>query len=69
MIQPPFPSTIAPQLHHIVFLTTKNTVRKNQENDSQTGCRAWTMQCLGKGGGGGGGWHKASVMGGGGQPL
>ena len=31
---------------HITFLTTKTGIRKNQENDSQTGSRAWTRQCL-----------------------
>ena len=46
MIQPPFPSTIGAQPRHVTFLTTKTVVRKNQENDGQTGLRAWTSQCL-----------------------
>ena len=36
MIRPPFPSAIGARLHHSKFLTTK-TVRKNKENDGQTG--------------------------------
>ena len=54
MIQPPFSSAIAAQLHHVRFLTTKAVVRKHQENDGQTGSLAWTRQCLRKGEGGGG---------------
>ena len=49
MIQPPFLSTIAAQPCHVIFLTTKSVVRKNQENNSQTGSRAWTGQSLHKG--------------------
>ena len=41
MIQSPVPSTIEAQPHHITFLTTKTAVRKNQENNGQTGSRAW----------------------------
>ena len=52
MIQPPFPSTIAPQPRHVTFLTTTIVVRKNQENNDQTGTRACTRQCLRRGGGG-----------------
>ena len=41
----------------VAFLTTKPEVRKNQENEGQTGSRARTGQCLRKGvtGAGGGG--------------
>ena len=52
MIQPPFPSTMGAQLGHITFQTTKTAVRKNQENDGQTGSCAWTSQCLCNGEGG-----------------
>ena len=59
MIQPPFPSTIAAQPCHITFLTARAVVRKTR-NDSQTGSRAWTRQCLRRGGWGGEG--KTHIM-------
>ena len=46
MIQLPLPSTIGAQPPHGTILTTKTTVRKNQENDGPTGSRAWTSPCL-----------------------
>ena len=46
MIQPPCPSTIAPPPSHVIFLTTKIVVRKNQDNSGQMGSCAWTRQCL-----------------------
>ena len=39
MTQPLFPSTIGTQSRSAKFLTMKTVVRKNQENDSQTGSR------------------------------
>ena len=53
MIQSPFPSTIAPQPRHIKFLTTKTVVRKNQENDGQTGDWCLDKPVLAQVGGGG----------------
>ena len=40
------------QYPYVTFLTTKTAVRKNRENDGQTGSRGWTRQCLRQGGGG-----------------
>ena len=54
----------AAQTRHVTFMTTKTVVRKNQENDSQTGSHALTRQCLCRGGGGTrGGGVKCSEMG------
>ena len=41
------------QPRHITYLTTKTVVRKNQENDSQTGSRAGQGSACAKRGGGG----------------
>ena len=37
MIQTPFRFIIRTQPRHVTFLTKETAVRKNQENDSQTG--------------------------------
>ena len=66
MIQPPFPSKIEAQPRHFTFLTTKTAVRKNQENDGQTGspCLDQPVLAQGRAGGGGGGTaHKRGHQG------
>ena len=50
MIQPPFSFAIAAPRRYFAFLATKTAVRKNQENNGQTGSPTWTRQCLCKGG-------------------